>query len=133
MYTLNSSCFLFVGLHFYVYMHTAAGVPSSQVLVRPKKRQHCRSDNQHYSAHCRYTSFPSVPRGFTRTMYCGNRHYSTGTTEGTPYSCTVRTCLSCVVCVARLVAGGVPSRRDELCPCSSSMYAVLGGGCVSCG
>ena len=37
--------------------------------------------NRHYSAYCQYWLFPSVRSDFTGTV-AGNRHYSTGTIQG---------------------------------------------------
>ena len=49
------------------------------------------SGNRHYSAHCHYLLFPSVPSDATGTI-SGNRHHSTGTIEGPiPYGVTQST------------------------------------------
>ena len=47
--------------------------------VGVKHRQ--SSGNRHYSACCHCWLLPSLPSDFTGTI-AGNRHYSTGTTEG---------------------------------------------------
>lgn len=64
-----------------LFTDTYRNGPSIVPLCASRKYRHCRG-NRHYSPFCHYLLLPSVPSGFTGTIV-GNKHYSTGTLEGT--------------------------------------------------